>query len=411
MFDPLLWVLPYFVTHYAGQTNQGNTNDGDGANQPSGSKDAPKQDTDLPLRIHPVYLTRALWGTEVPDQSGASASPPADPRPEEECREAQSYTQDQDADQYNAFTKKEAKYFESEYSPERIIGEGRNGMVFLATKKSSGVQVAYKSIPSTEVDGYTFEYSPPQRCHVHNPLVLPEGQSTEQCTSPRPPNLLLPYETMLQKYLSRPGYENIYVPKVIDHIILEDKFIVVMDYLGGGWVDLYSYMGEKGPLGIVDVRDIVREVVKAMLSLQKQGVVHEDIYAGNTMYNTETGEVKLLDFGMTNILPGWEEGKPFPSKSSNPSSRVSKYKAGDDDMRRMERLGQLIYVLITWRDPYIKKVDYERIIRKTILPDPDSYKSELKENAISLVSDLVSLDPDRTPSIDDILKYSFFMKK
>ncbi|KAH6581310.1 hypothetical protein BASA60_002486 [Batrachochytrium salamandrivorans] len=61
-------------------------NDGDGANQPSGSKDAPKQDTDLPLRIHPVYLSRALWGTEVPDQSGALHLPPADPRPEEECR-------------------------------------------------------------------------------------------------------------------------------------------------------------------------------------------------------------------------------------------------------------------------------------------------------------------------------------
>ncbi|KAH6561273.1 hypothetical protein BASA62_009977 [Batrachochytrium salamandrivorans] len=167
MFDSLLWVLPHFITHYAGQTTQGNTNDDDGANQPSGSKDAPKQDTDLPLRIHPVYLSRALWGTEVPDQSGAPASPPADPRPEEECRglrwlrklfglcpqqpspsqpqpqpepqpstlhdppqsdgmplpvyvgrsEAQSYSQDQDADQYNAFTKGEAEYFELEYSP------------------------------------------------------------------------------------------------------------------------------------------------------------------------------------------------------------------------------------------------------------------------------------------------------
>ncbi|KAH6564784.1 hypothetical protein BASA62_007723 [Batrachochytrium salamandrivorans] len=41
MFDPLLWVLHHFVTpHYAGQTTQGNTDDGDDANQASGSKDA-----------------------------------------------------------------------------------------------------------------------------------------------------------------------------------------------------------------------------------------------------------------------------------------------------------------------------------------------------------------------------------
>ncbi|KAH9263353.1 hypothetical protein BASA83_013267 [Batrachochytrium salamandrivorans] len=29
MFDPLLWVLHYFITHYAGQTTQGDTDDDD----------------------------------------------------------------------------------------------------------------------------------------------------------------------------------------------------------------------------------------------------------------------------------------------------------------------------------------------------------------------------------------------
>ncbi|KAH6588007.1 hypothetical protein BASA61_006156 [Batrachochytrium salamandrivorans] len=38
MFDPLLWVLHHFITHYAGQTTQGNKDDGDGVDQASGSK-------------------------------------------------------------------------------------------------------------------------------------------------------------------------------------------------------------------------------------------------------------------------------------------------------------------------------------------------------------------------------------
>ncbi|KAH6560810.1 hypothetical protein BASA62_010244 [Batrachochytrium salamandrivorans] len=73
MFDPLLWVLHHFVTHYAGQTTQGNKNDGDGVDQASGSKDAPKQDISL------------LQGSDTPDQNGASA--PVDLQPEEECKD------------------------------------------------------------------------------------------------------------------------------------------------------------------------------------------------------------------------------------------------------------------------------------------------------------------------------------
>ncbi|KAH6589077.1 hypothetical protein BASA61_005733 [Batrachochytrium salamandrivorans] len=83
MFDSLLWVLPHFVTHYAGQTTQGDTNDGDGVDQASGSKDAPKQDTSLPQRVYPLRLKRPLQESSTHDQSDALA--PADLQPEKEC--------------------------------------------------------------------------------------------------------------------------------------------------------------------------------------------------------------------------------------------------------------------------------------------------------------------------------------
>ncbi|KAH6578659.1 hypothetical protein BASA61_000124 [Batrachochytrium salamandrivorans] len=84
MFDPLLWVLHHFVIHYAGQTTQGNKDDGDDANQASGSNHNPKQDTDLPLKVHPINLSGFLRKTKAPDQNGASSS--ADPQPEKECK-------------------------------------------------------------------------------------------------------------------------------------------------------------------------------------------------------------------------------------------------------------------------------------------------------------------------------------
>ncbi|KAH6590098.1 hypothetical protein BASA61_005391 [Batrachochytrium salamandrivorans] len=60
--------------------------------------------------------------------------------------EAESYRQGQNADQYNAFTKEETEYFELEYSRKKKLGQGSFGVVFLATKESNGMEVAYKSI-------------------------------------------------------------------------------------------------------------------------------------------------------------------------------------------------------------------------------------------------------------------------
>ncbi|KAH9274167.1 hypothetical protein BASA83_003471 [Batrachochytrium salamandrivorans] len=315
MLDPLLWVLPYFTPHYAGQTTQGDTNDGGDANQASGYN----QDTSLPQRTNHLRLTEALQKSSTPDQNDASLS--ADPKPKKVCKsgnwlrrlskscpqqqsqpeplpstsydhpqlnemplpayvrksEAESYSKIRETDQYIAFTEEEAMYFESEYLSEKIIGEGLHGMVYLATRKSDGKKVACKSIPYTKKYIYTLESVPPPRCHLPSPLVLSEEPSVAQCMSSRPLDLLIPREFATQMYLSRPGYENPHVPMAIDYYILENEYILVMEYVDEQWVSLSSYVKEKGQLDIKDARDIVREVVNGMMSLKQHGVVHGDL--------------------------------------------------------------------------------------------------------------------------------------
>ncbi|KAH6567938.1 hypothetical protein BASA62_005764 [Batrachochytrium salamandrivorans] len=163
--------------------------------------------------------------------------------------EAESYNKIQNAEQYNAFTKMEAKYFKSEYSSKRKLGQGSFGVVRLATRK----------------------------CHLPNTLGHSEEPSVAQCMSSRPPNLLIPYEFALQIYLSRPGYENPYVPMTLDYIILKDEYILVMEYCDRKWTTLSSYVKKKKRLDISETRDIVRETVNGMISLKQHGVVHGDL--------------------------------------------------------------------------------------------------------------------------------------
>ncbi|KAH6600511.1 hypothetical protein BASA50_002256 [Batrachochytrium salamandrivorans] len=318
MFDSLLWILPHFVTQYAGQTTQGDKDDGDGVDvdQASGSKDA----ASLIQGTTSTTLPTTLRESNTPNQSGASSS--ADCQSKKDCKsghgirkvskscphqqsppgpqpstlydpsqsdeippfvylgksEAEPYRLGQKTDQYREFIASETKYFKSEYRIQKKLGQGSFGTVYLATKKSNGVKVAYKSIPYKDVDGYTLESNTSPICHLRSPLVLSDEQSVAQCMSSRPPSLSVPYEFAIQTYLSRPGYENPYVPMGFDYITLKDEFILVMKYFDEKWMDLSSYVEEKGRLDIEDARDIVRKIVEAMLSLKQQGVVHNDIH-------------------------------------------------------------------------------------------------------------------------------------
>ncbi|KAH6584676.1 hypothetical protein BASA61_007322 [Batrachochytrium salamandrivorans] len=294
---------------------QGNTNDGDNVDQISVSKDT----TSLPLEATSTTLPTILQESNTSDESGTSAS--VDRQPEKECKslrwlrklsklcpqqqsppepqtstsydhpqsnemplpayvgksEAESYHRNQNADQYSEFTEEEAKYFESEYSSKKKLGQGSFGVVRLATRKYDGLKVACKSIPKSKVYEYALESIPPPRCHLRNPLVLFEEPSVAQCMSSRPPNLMLPYEFALQIYLSRPGYENPYVPMAFDYIALENEYILVMEYFDRKWKTLSSYVKKKKRLDISDTRDIVRETVNGMISLKQHGVVHGDL--------------------------------------------------------------------------------------------------------------------------------------
>ncbi|KAH6584447.1 hypothetical protein BASA61_007450 [Batrachochytrium salamandrivorans] len=151
-----------------------------------------------------------------------------------------------------------------------------------------------------------------------------------------------------------------------------------MEYCDEKWATLAKYVEKKGPLDIVTVRDIVREVVEAMIYLKQHGIVHNDIH----------GRIKLIDFGMSAILPGWEEGKSVPSKFLNPPSTVLEYKAEFNELHSMQTLGYLLYSIITGRDPYIETLSYEAMLRETLFPESDTYKSGLKESAISLMAAL-----------------------
>jgi serine/threonine-protein kinase len=69
---------------------------------------------------------------------------------------------------------------------------------------------------------------------------------------------------------------------------------------------LEKYARRKGPLPPVEVANIVAQIAEAVHAAHQVGIIHRDLKPENVMYDPESGEVKLLDFGIatdTDIAP------------------------------------------------------------------------------------------------------------
>lgn len=61
---------------------------------------------------------------------------------------------------------------------------------------------------------------------------------------------------------------------------------------------LEKYARRKGPLPPTEVASIVSQIADAVDAAHQVGIVHRDLKPENVMYDAETGQVKLLDFGI-----------------------------------------------------------------------------------------------------------------
>ncbi|KAH6585181.1 hypothetical protein BASA61_007046 [Batrachochytrium salamandrivorans] len=339
-------------------------------------------------------------------QTTPHADPPSDrPRlPRPTCmtpEESETYLQIQENDEYRRFVNEEDKYFKSEYHSVDELGQGSFGIAHLAIKKSSGLEVVYKAIRKAGVSLYTFESSPPSECHSTEVSTLYGKHAGARCMPPRPQNLLLPPEIEMQKYLSQSGYENPYVPRVIDYMVTEGEYILVMEYFGEEWVDLNRYMTKHGKFSVNKARLILKEVITALLSLKKLGVFHGDIAARNVLYNDKTGYVKLIDFGVSEPLEEWDEDSSGSGSSEDESDFWNIEESDIYD------IGKLMYHLLTSKDPFKNQAVQKEVAKKlgNSLGNP---RSQLSIDAVDLVTTLFGQGSYQMTSFEDILQHSFF---
>ena len=269
------------------------------------------------------------------------------------------------ADQNQPFTDK--------YTVERVLGRGGMGTVFEARHSRLGHRVAIKVLG--------------EELRLHPELVKRferEARAAGALSSP-------------------------HAVRVFDIDQTDDGTpFMVMELLQGR--DLAHLVEHNGPQPIgASVRWVI-EASDAIAEAHRLGIIHRDIKPSNLFLCSDTGCIKVLDFGIAKRVAAKEAAITLgvaplgtPQYMSPEQVRCAK----DVDARTdIWSLGVTLYELVCGRPPFNHDVPQACIaaIAADPVPDPREFRPELPEDLASVIMRALAKDPDeRFETVDDLV--------
>lgn len=209
------------------------------------------------------------------------------------------------------------------YELEETIGQGHFAVVKLGKHIFTGEKVAIKVIDKTKLDPIS---------HAH-----------------------LFQEVKCMKLVQHPN-----VVRLFEVIDTTTKLYLILELGDGG--DMYDYiMRHNNGLSEMKARNYFKQILRAIKYCHDLHVVHRDLKPENVVFFERTGEVKLTDFGFSNIFT--------PGKKLNTSCGSLAYSApeillGDSyDAPAVDvwSLGVILYMLVTGHAPFQEANDSETL--------------------------------------------------
>ncbi|XP_050951859.1 serine/threonine-protein kinase pim-2-like [Labeo rohita] len=264
--------------------------------------------------------------------------------------------------------------FLSLYEVGNKISAGMFGSVFQGTQKSDGQQVAIKFIPKRKIDKYiNFPgYSKPLLMEVALNLLLKKAPSS--------PNIVYMLEWFEE----------------------EDQHILILEYprpcltLLGMRLDC-----ECRTLNETQARGLMFQAVLAAKHCIDQGVFHRDIKPSNILVNTETMEVKLIDFGSGDLVQKSGYQYEFRGRHRPPEFYTKrKYHAGPTTVWT---LGFMLFQMVTGRPAFRTEED--------IIAGDLTFDSSLSRECQDVINQCLIRDPDKRVTLEQLLDHKWFQQE
>lgn len=204
------------------------------------------------------------------------------------------------------------------YRIEKELGRGAMGMVYLGEDPKIGRTVAIKTLSLTD------EFESEELDEVRTRFFV-EAEAAGRLNHP---NIVTIYDA---------GEEH-------------DLAYIAMDYIEGASLDNFTSVDSL--LSIDEVFNIGIDVAEALEYAHKKNVVHRDIKPGNIIYNSDSGTLKVTDFGIACLIDNnkTRTGTILGSPSyMSPEQLAGKKVDGRSDVFS---LGVMLYQLFTGELPF-----------------------------------------------------------
>lgn len=152
-----------------------------------------------------------------------------------------------------------------------ILGEGAYSEVFLATNRQTGEKVAIKRVHKLSKDDMWTRRKGAQKDEIRLLMLL----------------------------------NHVKIIKLKDFFETRDKLYIVLEYCAGG--NLHDLVKREGGVSETRAKNIFIQLLQAVSHMHASNIVHRDIKSENVLLKEKyTDDVRLLDFGLSRIMPRTE---------------------------------------------------------------------------------------------------------
>lgn len=272
----------------------------------------------------------------------------------------------------------------NKYSTIAYLGEGAHSKVYLGCNVNTNERVALKVCKKSKM-------------------------TTEQVAQ-------LQKEIEILKKLNSIPSEEKNILQLKDVIDDKERICLVSDYIEGG--ELHDYC-DQYPNGVPEriSKWIFKKVLNAVDKVHDNDICHLDLKLENVMYNKDSHQAKLIDFGFAS-----ETAEINPTTKEKVEKLQTNYcgsvhYAAPEIVKRTPfngkkadvwSLGVLLFVLLSGLFPFDDSRSRVEVIFDKIVAAEFFTPSYLSSDAQSLLKIMLQADPTKRPTVKEVLKHPWF---
>ena len=193
-----------------------------------------------------------------------------------------------------------------------------------------------------------------------------------------------------------------HIMQLINHFEDDDNFFMIMPYASRG--QLYTLLKKNSKLDQKMTSQFLRETISAVKYLHEHNIIHRDIKPENILLD-QNYRVKLSDFGWSNFCAPNEKRRTFCGTREYISPEMVK-KLPHDHRVDIWSIGVLLFECLAGYPPFSGQTDAELFRHVTQLKI--KWPIDFPPLAKNLVMKILKVNPEERPSLDEILKHSWF---